>query len=227
MEKLIKFLDKAEGRDKALKFVQYFGRFLKGVLSNNLSIRFINLSYSIRFSRQFFRIGKSLLELQQIRRVLKRESMDSITRIIDILNKASLCTRWLFDNLSVLSAYKIIEMDHRELTKAATTAWVFALLFSLMNCSREMMKSYAREAMLKETAIGKTTKWVVENLDELSETRRKLILEIAKNVGDFIIASNGALIPYRILGKQFSEKWVGIGGMASALISVYQICQAV
>lgn len=77
--------------------------------------------------------------------------------------------------------------------------------------------------MLKETAVGKTTRWVVENLDDLSETRRKLILEIAKNVGDLIIASNGALIPYRILGKQFSEKWVGVGGMVSAGISVYQV----
>lgn len=223
METFLKFSEKAEGRDKVLKFFQYFGRFLKALFSNNLSIRFMNFSYAIRFSRQFFRLGKSIQELQHIQKILKKENMDNVTRILDILHKASLCTRWFFDNFSVLSAYKVVEMDHRELSKAATTAWVFALLFSLMNCSREMMKSYAREAMLKETAIGKTTRWVVENLDDLSETRRKLILEIAKNVGDLIIASNGALIPYRILGKQFSEKWVGIGGMVSAGISVYQV----
>ena len=77
--------------------------------------------------------------------------------------------------------------------------------------------------MLKETAIGKTTKWVVENLDELSATRRRMIMQIAKNIGDLIIASNGALIPYRILGKQFSEKWVGIGGMVAAIISIIQL----
>ena len=223
METFLKFLDKTEGRDKFLKFFQYFGRFLRALFTNNLSIRFMNLSYSIRFCRQFFRLGKSLQEFQLIQKILKKESMDNVTRLLDILHKASLCTRWLFDNFSVLSAYKIIQMDHREFTKAATTAWVFALLLSLTNCSREMMKSYAREAMLKETAVGKTTRWVVENLDDLSETRRKLILEIAKNVGDLIIASNGALIPYRILGKQFSEKWVGVGGMVSAGISVYQV----
>lgn len=89
-----------------------------------------------------------------------------------------------------------------------------------------MMKSYAKEAMLKETSIGKTTRWVVESLDDLSRTRRKMIMEIAKTIGDLIIASNGALIPYRILGKQFSEKWVGIGGMVSAIISIYEIWQS-
>lgn len=86
-----------------------------------------------------------------------------------------------------------------------------------------MMKSYAREATLKEASIGKTTRWVVENLDELSNTRKKMILEITKNIGDMIVASNGAQIPYKILGKQFSEKWVGIGGITAATISCYQI----
>ena len=223
METLIKFSEKAEARDKVLKFFQYFGRFLKAVLSNKYSFRFMNLSYASRHSRQIFRLGKSLNDINFIRRSIKKDYLDSFTRVLDILMCASMCTRWIFDNFSVLSFYKIIDLDHREMTKAATTAWVFALVFNLCNCSREMMKSYAREAMLKETSVGKTTKWVVDNLDELSQTRRTMIMEIAKIIGDLIIASNGALIPYKVLGKQFSEKWVGIGGMVSALIAVYEI----
>lgn len=225
MDRFIGFLDKTEGKDKILKFLQYLGRFLEAILSDKYSINFISFSYAIRHSRQVFRIGKSVLELNSIRKMIKKVYLDNFSRVFDILKSASMCTRWFFDNLSVLSAYKIISLDHRECTKAATTAWVFALLFNLTNCSREMMKSYAREAMLKEACIGKTTKWVVENLDELSQTRRKMILKIAKLIGDLIIASNGALIPYKILGKQFSEKWLGIGGMGSAVISIYKISQ--
>lgn len=223
MEKFLRFLEKTEGRDKALKVIQYFGRFQKAVVSNKYTIRFMNLSYAARLSRQIFRLGKSFLEINNIRKSIKKDFLDSFTKILTILMSASMCTRWFFDNLSVLSAYKIIGLDHRELTKAATTAWAFALIFNLTNCSQEMMKSYAREAMLKETSIGKSTRWVVDNLDELSQTRSKMILEIAKTIGDLIIASNGALIPYKVLGKQFSEKWVGIGGVVSASISVYEI----
>ena len=199
------------------------GRFLKAVFSNKYSFRFMNLSYASRLARQVFRLGKSILEINHIRKLLKKEYIDSFTRFLDILKSASMCTRWGFDNLSVLSAFKIIKLDHKECTKAATSAWVLALVLNLSNCSREMMKSYAREAMLKETSIGKTTRWVVENLDELSKTRRKMIMEITKTLGDLIIASNGALIPYKILGKQFSEKWVGIGGFVSACVSIYEI----
>lgn len=223
MERLLRFLEKAEGRDKVLKVIQYFGRFQKSVVSNKFTIRFMNLSYAARLSRQIFRLGKSFLELHNIHNSVKKDFLDNLTKFLTILMSASMCVRWLFDNLSVLSAYKIIEFDHREFTKASTTAWVFALIFKLTNCSQEMMKSYAREAMLKETSIGKSTRWVVENLDELSQTRRKMILEIAKTIGDLIIASNGALIPYKVLGKQFSEKWVGIGGVVSACISIFQI----
>ncbi|OMJ81424.1 hypothetical protein SteCoe_18098 [Stentor coeruleus] len=183
----------------------------------------MNLSYAARLSRQIFRLGKSLLEINNIRKLLKKDFLDSFTKTLSILMSISLCARWFFDNLSVLASYKIIDLNHRELTKAATTSWVFALMINFLNILQEMMKSYAREAMLRENSIGKTTRWVVNNLNELSKTRRMLRLEIAKNIGDMVIACNGALIPYRVLGKQFSEKWVGIGGVVSALISVYEI----
>lgn len=223
MEKLLRFLDKSEGRDKVLKAIQYFGRFLKSIVSNKYTIRFMNLSYAARLSRQIFRLGKSLLEINNIRKSLKNDFLDNFTKFLSILMSSSLCARWFFDNLSVLASYKIIDFNHRELTKAATTSWVLALVINFLNILQEMMKSYAREAMLRENSIGKTTRWVVDNLNELSKTRRMLRLEIAKNIGDLVIACNGALIPYRILGKQFSERWVGIGGVVSALISVYEI----
>ena len=143
MDKLLSFLGKAEGRDKLLKLIQYFGRFMKAVSSSKYSIRLMNLSYSIRHSRQIFRLGKSSLELSRIGKTIKKEYSDNFTRVLEIFMHASLCTRWIFDNLSVLSYYKVFRFDHRELTKAATTAWVLGLVFSLCNCSREMMKSYA------------------------------------------------------------------------------------
>ena len=48
-----------------------------------------------------------------------------------------------------------------------------------------------------------------------------MILEILRTIGDMITASNSAEIPYKILGKQFSNKWVGIGGLVASCISLY------
>ena len=93
MEKVIRFLDKAEGRDKLLKMIQYMGRFLKAVFSNKYSFRFMNLSYASRLARQVFRLGKSILEINHIRKLLKKEYIDSFTRFLDILKSASMCTR--------------------------------------------------------------------------------------------------------------------------------------
>ncbi|CAG9336003.1 unnamed protein product [Blepharisma stoltei] len=223
MEKVIAFSNRTEGRDKFLKFWQYFSKLMQAVIISRYSTQFGNLFSAVRDCRKFFRLGKSLLEIHYITQILQDARLDSIQRALAILGNASMAIRWIFDNLSFLSAAKVMLYDHKEVNRLATTFWLLGLCFNLANSLREMMKSYAREATLKEASIGKTTRWVVENLDELSLTRKKMILEITKIIGDMIVASNGAQIPYKVLGKQFSEKWVGIGGIVASMISIYQI----
>ena len=223
VEKLISFSQKGEGRDKFLKIFQYLGKLLKSLLENEYSIRFYYLSTAAKDSRKFFRLTKSLHEVSLIFKAFKEKNPDNTQRTLYILAKVALVFRWVFDNIVILSSCKLLKLDSKEYTRRATSAWLMSLVLNIANCTRELTKSYASEANIKERAHGKSAYWVVTTLDNLSSMRKSMYLEVLKLAGDMIIALNGAQVPFQVLGKQFSEKWVGIGGILSAGISCYQI----
>lgn len=53
-----------------------------------------------------------------------------------------------------------------------------------------------------------------------------VLLDLIKNSGDMITASHGAEVPQRLLGKQWNEGQIGLGGLTSALITCYKLYPA-
>lgn len=45
------------------------------------------------------------------------------------------------------------------------------------------------------------------------------MLEMARTIGDMIVASNSANLPFVILGKRFSDHWVAIGGIVASVVN--------
>jgi hypothetical protein len=105
----------------------------------------------------------------------------------------------------------------------AMGAWFLGLAFMLLNMLRELIKSYTAESLMKTTAVGKLTpQQIGKKLDRLTANRRIIHMWILRTLGDLIPAANGSEIPYRVLGKQFSEKWASVGGLLSSFIACHQ-----
>ena len=225
MDSLVKFLSQTESRDKILKVLAYFSNLMRAVLSNKeFAERFAGIFQAARDARKMFRLGKSLNELSTILKIYHSPDLTQSDKTYNILSRAGFMVYWMLDNLYILSLYDIILLDYTPLTRLQNTTWFLALLLALLLNLRNLMKSFAEEAMLKDTAVGKMTECeVADKLDEISLQRRTILLNIARTLGDMIPAANWAELPFTILGKQFSEKWCAIGGLVAGIIGSCQL----
>lgn len=49
------------------------------------------------------------------------------------------------------------------------------------------------------------------------------VLNLVKNLGDVVTASQALGLPKKLLGVEFNDGQVGLGGLTSALITCYQL----
>lgn len=49
------------------------------------------------------------------------------------------------------------------------------------------------------------------------------VLNLLKNLGDMVTASQGVGLPKMLLGLDFNDGQVGLGGLTSAVITCYQL----
>lgn len=108
MERVVRFVEKTEARDKLTKVLQYGGRFLKASVTDDaLVTKFNGLYIYTRDARKVFRLLKSLNEYQSIM-VTLNSKMPDIDKILTILSRAGFFIYWILDNLVILNAMKII-----------------------------------------------------------------------------------------------------------------------
>ena len=60
------------------------------------------------------------------------------------------------------------------------------------------------------------------SLKQVRDQKKTAWLNIIKNLGDSITASQALGYPQRFFGFNFSDGWVGVGGFSSAAITCYQ-----
>lgn len=223
MDKLINFSNKTEGRDKFCKVLQYGSRLLKALLSHpGTKERLQGLFVASRDARKMFRLWKSVHEYDSMVKILQNAGLDNPQRTLQFLSRLSFFFYWLFDNLAILSSIKFIKRDSQKMTKSAMTCWFIALVFTLMNLLRNLFINLAKDAKLKRPSPDTNTLAVKQTSDALRGARNQIFINLVKTVGDMIPAAAGAQVPLMLIGKNFSEKWIGLGGLISALISCYQ-----
>ncbi|CAG9310416.1 unnamed protein product [Blepharisma stoltei] len=223
MDKLIVFSNKTEGRDKFCKVLQYGSRMLKALLSNPVTKERLNgLFTASRDARKMFRLWKSVHEYDAMVKLLQNVGIDNPQRALQFLSRLAFFFYWLFDNLAILSAIKFIKRDTQKLTKSAMTCWFIALIFTLINLLRNLVINLSKDAKLKRPSTDSNAQSTKQTLDALKGARTQIYINLVKTLGDMIPAAGGAQIALKIFGKNFSEKWIGLGGLVSALISCYQ-----
>ena len=224
MDRLLRFLAQTESRDKLLKVLAYFANLVRAVRSNkDVEERLSGVFHAARDARKIFRLGKSLNEFHAILSITHSSALTPSDKTYHIMSRVGFMLYWLLDNIYILSLYDIIVFDYSPLSKWQNATWFGSLFLALLLNLRNLLKSFAEEAMLKDTAVGKMTeREVADKLDEISSQRWSILLNIAKTLGDMIPAANWAELPFAILGKQFSEKWCALGGSVAGIIGCYQ-----
>ena len=80
-------------------------------------------------ARKMFRLFKTFQEYLKAKELLGKGELDHRV-IIFVLARAAMGGYWVFDNLSVLSALKVLKYDAKSIAKIGGTFWFFGLLLS-------------------------------------------------------------------------------------------------
>lgn len=222
MDKLVAFSNKTDGRDKFCKILQYGSRMLKALtLDPKLKERLNGLFSASRDARKMFRLCKFVHEFQSIQKSISDISLDLPEMILQVLARSAFFIYWVFDNLQCLSAIKFLKFDPVKLGKKSNTAWFVAVVITLISLIRNLSLNYAKEAKVKHSSDPslQTTK---QSLDNLRKKRSEILLNLVKNLGDFLPSSAFAGVPEAIFKMQLPEAWIGFGGLVAGSIAAYQ-----
>eukprot|EP00743_Colponemidia_sp_Colp-15_P003585 GILK01003867.1.p1 GENE.GILK01003867.1~~GILK01003867.1.p1 ORF type:complete len:267 (+),score=40.56 GILK01003867.1:43-801(+) len=225
---LIKFWNNYEGRDKFSKVLQYGSRFIAWYLltSNpDMSKRFSGLMVGMRDARKLFRLFKSVNEYQKVMMTAMGKG-DSFTKTMTIISRLGFLQYWIFDNLVILCNTKFLKQSPAQYTKLGSLGWFIGLVSAIILECVNLADSFDRESRLVKSQGTKTAEEVQLELKAIRDARTGTYLNIIKNLGDTITASNGIELPKMLVGKQFNEGLVGLGGLTSALITCYQLWPA-
>ena len=115
---------------------------------------------------------------------------------------------WVFDNLGILSAVKVLHYDPKKMVKIGSYAWSIALYFGLIKNILELYKLVLAQNSDKEKKSY--------SMQILAKS-----LEIIGKLGDLLVSVNGTGIPLMLTGKGINEGVIGAGGFVSAVVALY------
>lgn len=147
--------------------------------------------------------------------------------LLSILGRLGFLFYWIFDNIAILSKVKYLQgVDTSLAAKRAATFWLIGLVFSIALTLVQMYDTAQEEAFYKgrkkqfagdEKKLQETT----EKLHQLNKKKVENVLNLLKNLGDTVTASQAIGLPRKLVGIDFNDGQVGIGGLTSALITCY------
>lgn len=180
----------------------------------------------MRDARKMFRLFKSLNELQKILEFVNKGSSDQVDLLLNLLNRAAFFLYWVFDNIAILSTIKFLSKDPKTYNKFGAFFWFWALVLAIIQTLRKLVDNHQRidyeNADLVKASNSESEK-VQNKIKKLKLERTTHILNIVKNLGDLITASQGSEIFPKLTKRNFTEGWIGAGGFVSAVITSYQL----
>lgn len=180
----------------------------------------------MRDARKLFRLFKSLNELQKIMEFISKGSTDQVDLILNLLNRLGFFLYWIFDNIAILSTIKFVQAETKKMAKYGAFFWFWALVFSIIQTIRKLIDNVKRisieEGDLNRVNNEQAEK-ILNKIKKLKGERVTHILNLAKNLGDMITASQGSEIYPKLFKRNWSDGWIGAGGLTSAIITSYQL----
>jgi len=195
-------------------------------MTTNL-IALFHCAANMSIARKLFRLFKSFNEYVKIKGLLKQD-MPQVDKLLNILARLAFFFYWIFDNLVVLIKVKFLtSLDLKNTSRTASKFWLLGIWLSIALALHSMMQTVKDEAklMLTKARVGTEGGISQEKYAELvkraNAKKKANMLTLVKNLGDSITASQSLGYPKSYFGFDFSDAWVGCGGMTSSAITMY------
>lgn len=213
------FINQTEARDKFSKVIQYASRFVAWYFRERgnrvVSERFEGLFVGMSQARKLFRLFKTVQEYQKFIDLFNGKSQEDLFDwTLSVIKQLGMMDYWAVENVGTLSKVGFLGFNPASFTKIATGGWFVALVAQLAKDSRALVRTF--------TSDGEKS----QDNRRRQQARKAAVLGILKSCGDLITASNGIELPLRLFGRQFSEGAVGLGGLTSALLTLYGLWPA-
>lgn len=181
-------------------------------------------------SRKIFRLGKSLNEYTKLKDILANsKDADPLLKLFNFASRFAFLVYWLYDNLTILSKIKFIKGDTAKNQKKSALFWSIGLLFGVLLELYKLQKSVEQENLAikaASSANGNVASPPHEIMKKIKADRNLIYINLAKNLGDLIPATNGIELPHRLLGHGFNEGLIAFGGFLSAALTCFQLYPA-
>ncbi|KAF2744769.1 peroxisomal biogenesis factor 11 [Sporormia fimetaria CBS 119925] len=212
----LKFVATTVGRDKILRTLQYFSRFLAWYLyrTNHPSSTiapFEATKKTFGVTRKLMRVGKFVEHFRAAATASDAKAMDPVLRYAAVGRQLGYAAYMLFDHAIVLDAAKIRPFSGAQrLAREAYRAWFTGLTFSLISSLYSLYRLRERAAVVSE----KDGEGVVEKKKIQKETNA-VRLQLISDLCDITVPSTA-------LGwAKFDDGFVGLAGTVSSLLGVY------
>jgi peroxin-11B len=208
----------AAGRDKLMRLVQYWARFLSfylyrtGYPKSTLAI-WKNLQMSLTLGRKLFRIGKPFSHLKLAQQQYNNKTQDEVQRLCSVVRNLGYFGYLTLDMIVWFDRSKIYSpKSAASLQKWAYKFWLIGLVAGLGHSLRRyLIASYSLEEFKKETEID--TKSMVK-------TRKEQQAAIHQFIWDLLDTS----IPLSALKiVDLDDGVVGICGMVTSVFGLKQL----
>ncbi|KAF2635615.1 peroxisomal biogenesis factor 11 [Massarina eburnea CBS 473.64] len=212
----LKFVATTVGRDKVLRTLQYFSRFLSWYLyrTNHAASAiapFETTKKQFGLARKLLRVGKFVEHFKAAAIASDAKSMDPVLRFTTIGRQLGYAGYMLFDNAVVLDATSIHKFSSSQrLLREAYRAWFTGISFSVASSLYALYKLRERGAAISE----KDGEGVVEK-KKVDKEANAVKIQLLSDLCDITI-------PASALGwVEFDDGLVGLAGTVSSLLGVY------
>jgi len=186
-------------------------------------LKFSKFASKISEARKVYKLFKFINEVPRLF-YLVETPLDNFTKNFNFLTRFFHLLFYVFENLSVLTDLKFIKQSYRtHIEISMSLSWLLAQIFHMSYYAGILKKTYSDEEDLRNMEINKCkVKEIYEKLKVLSQIRIYLLLGLVRNFGDFIISLYDLKLFENFLGTKTMKLVVGIFGLISAVISLYQ-----
>lgn len=214
-ENVLKYMAKLDGRDKAMRFVQYFSRFLAWQLQqsdpkSDTAKRLVFLYKGLSLHRKAFRIGKFFDEFQKLMTAFKEGAVDEIKTQLTLVLRSCMAVFLFLDNVIWMASLKVLDVDKAGIKKTATKFRLTAAVINVILVVLDMQKTTSK--VIKAQKAGDTDATTAAKVKQGTN-----VIAMAKNTADVITYSNSADVFETVLGSALNDGVVGIIGSVSAV----------
>lgn len=241
---LIKFLDTTAGREKLLRFLQYFSRLLSFSL-NSVKARSLQLQFLL--IRKVLRFLKPLNHIQLASRLYdnKLSNQDSLIRYSQIWRNIFLCLYLSLDQINLLRLLKILpynnatisnnknnksnELIQFKIPRWANYCWFFSILSGIVSDLKTIQNSDTElEYISSSTQNGNVSEKDKNDLEEtkalISQIRDKKYTSTKKLLWDLL---DCIIVLNNLNYLKSRDDIVGLSGMITSIFGIQDTWKAI